>query len=839
MNTKIYNQMKHILVLFLLVCSVLSVYAQNKQGAKISDVALGSSLPYTSAVLELESTTKGFLLPRMTTLERDAIAVTDASRGNGLTIYNIDTNCINYWSKKTSEWLSICGKMMPAIVELGDCDQIWISTAAGSELKQGEYLSEVDVLYVEIKVTKPGTVDIKASTDNGYFFTGNGEYTATGTYMIPLKGMGTPANSSAGDEVKFVINGKEYINCNFTIEVRSSAVSYTVTQNTAASGVATASGVAYIGTPLLPAVNFVEIEVMVIEIGYWRIESATSQAGISLSGSGNFSTTGAQKVTLVVQGTPTVGGDHMFKVKTNSPTNPLPTQDVVKVVVKPIDFTTLCGDTNYPIQSIGTYTEDSQIGSNNYIQMPITVLGSGKATITLVAEAQDSNGVKIQDLEFVARDVNLVMGQNVADVQYVYLKAPDVKLSKGVTKIVFKSLVSNPNTSVNLIVCTELDVIEVEKQPINYTLTCSSVKAYGNYFVDKDLNATTEYIELEVKANYVSEYNIKTDVIDGVHFEGSGTFTGLGTQKVRLLPQGKFTTGGNMQFTITTNSEVVNTTCSVSINVTYRDVNILFLGNAGYGPVKSTTYSAGRMINNKALFGPNGIVRVNNITLFASSYLKSDKLKAFIVANKIDIIFLGYSFNIDAGSVDVIEDFVKNQKGFFVYSDEIEMNKQDKGVALLNRMSGVSGVTVNALNEDYVNNFTTTSGPLVTGSFGDITASDHFGLDVLHAYYVTLPTGSDLVPLAVKPADNSQVIFGMHKTLGFVFTGDGGWAAGDVTNKSNHIFPAMVSSDNRPIRKNGYGRNNNATVANAILYANLMEYAIQYVTKNKNDWKMN
>src|SRR5215216_3555893 len=64
------------LLLFLAVCTKL--FSQN--------VGINStgSAPDASAMLDVSSTTKGFLMPRMTTTERDAIA----SPATGLTIFN-------------------------------------------------------------------------------------------------------------------------------------------------------------------------------------------------------------------------------------------------------------------------------------------------------------------------------------------------------------------------------------------------------------------------------------------------------------------------------------------------------------------------------------------------------------------------------------------------------------------------------------------------------------------------------------------------------------------------------------------------------------------------------
>lgn len=56
-----------------------------------------SITPHSSSILELRSTTLGFLPPRMTTTERDAIA----SPANGLVIYNTTTNLLNFYNGST------------------------------------------------------------------------------------------------------------------------------------------------------------------------------------------------------------------------------------------------------------------------------------------------------------------------------------------------------------------------------------------------------------------------------------------------------------------------------------------------------------------------------------------------------------------------------------------------------------------------------------------------------------------------------------------------------------------------------------------------------------------
>jgi hypothetical protein len=57
-------------------------------------IGFGTATPSTRAVLDLTSTTRGFLPPRMTTAQRDAITSVPA----GLMIYNTSTNKLNFYN---------------------------------------------------------------------------------------------------------------------------------------------------------------------------------------------------------------------------------------------------------------------------------------------------------------------------------------------------------------------------------------------------------------------------------------------------------------------------------------------------------------------------------------------------------------------------------------------------------------------------------------------------------------------------------------------------------------------------------------------------------------------
>jgi hypothetical protein len=70
-------------------------------------VGIGTASPAATSALDISSTTKGLLIPRMTTTQRDAIG----TPAIGLQIYNTDCKVVDYWSG--SCWISM-SKSLPS-----------------------------------------------------------------------------------------------------------------------------------------------------------------------------------------------------------------------------------------------------------------------------------------------------------------------------------------------------------------------------------------------------------------------------------------------------------------------------------------------------------------------------------------------------------------------------------------------------------------------------------------------------------------------------------------------------------------------------------------------------
>jgi hypothetical protein len=77
------------------------------------NVGIGTATPNASAITEMSSTTQGFLPPRMTTVQRNAINLPV----NGLVIFNTTTGCINYCYN--GGWYQWCGNAVATVGTIG------------------------------------------------------------------------------------------------------------------------------------------------------------------------------------------------------------------------------------------------------------------------------------------------------------------------------------------------------------------------------------------------------------------------------------------------------------------------------------------------------------------------------------------------------------------------------------------------------------------------------------------------------------------------------------------------------------------------------------------------
>ncbi len=189
---------------------------------------------------------------------------------------------------------------------LGACT----SAAIGGIYKDGTALDGTNTVTVSVDVSTIGTYSISTVTQGGISFSGTGSFITTGVQTVTLTGAGTPIAGT------YVFSPGSTLGCSFTITVTAVAGNTAVyTFDGAPAGCnGSYTGNYFVAVPL--TVNeSVSIDVIVTTIGTYNISTNTTN-GIKFSGTGSFTTTGLQQVTLTGSGTPVAAGDFDY-----TPTN--------------------------------------------------------------------------------------------------------------------------------------------------------------------------------------------------------------------------------------------------------------------------------------------------------------------------------------------------------------------------------------------------------------------------------------------------------------------------------------------------------------------------------------
>jgi hypothetical protein len=156
----------------------------------------------TSSALQIDATNRGFLPPRITTQQRNAIV----SPKSGLVIYNITTNCLEWF--QDNAWYNACGANNissngTAVVASWEC-----SVDSSGDMIINLPVDDV-TQTVSAQVVAIGNYEISASA-GGVTFSATGRFTSTGPQTIVLKAVGKPIVSG---NTPFVLN--TIPNCSF------------------------------------------------------------------------------------------------------------------------------------------------------------------------------------------------------------------------------------------------------------------------------------------------------------------------------------------------------------------------------------------------------------------------------------------------------------------------------------------------------------------------------------------------------------------------------------------------------------------------------------------------
>ena len=187
MKTKFYS-----------IISILTLsFGAMAQGVGINETG---TAPDASAGLDVSFNNRGFLPPRLTTNQRDAIANPAA----GLMVYNTTFGClqVNEGTPSSPYWICITGIYIDAstngtgIVSGYGTDGGCAAPVFSDDLIEGEDASAI-TLTVQANVTTLGTYTLVAGPTNGVTFTASGTFTSIGCQDIVFTASGSPTTAGS------------------------------------------------------------------------------------------------------------------------------------------------------------------------------------------------------------------------------------------------------------------------------------------------------------------------------------------------------------------------------------------------------------------------------------------------------------------------------------------------------------------------------------------------------------------------------------------------------------------------------------------------------------------
>ncbi|WP_294222785.1 hypothetical protein [uncultured Chryseobacterium sp.] len=178
-------------------------------------VGIGTTTPNASAILDVSSTTAGFLMSRMSTSQMNAIT----SPATGLQVYNTDENCL--FTYNGSNWRSQCTRTF----QQSSAGVSQIARGTSTDLSQTITLAGTQNITVQVSFNPQAWTN----TSNGYAF---------GTYSILIDGVSSTggmryATQNAGSNLYRYSSTGTWTT---TLAPGSHTIIFRVTSDTAANG---------------------------------------------------------------------------------------------------------------------------------------------------------------------------------------------------------------------------------------------------------------------------------------------------------------------------------------------------------------------------------------------------------------------------------------------------------------------------------------------------------------------------------------------------------------------------------------------------------------------------
>ena len=191
------NEMKKICMFLFVLFIAAAAWSQG--------IGIGTNTPAASSMLDITSTSKGILVPRMTTAQRTAIV----SPAAGLLVYDNTTN--SFWYYNGGAWTSISGSAvlpLPYFGTVASADTAFhIKNTGTSAAITGQAASNSGVAGIS---TGGNGVEGQSTTSNGVY--GN-SFSGNGVNALSYSGYGLIANSTTNSGIfAFSTNAQPSIN---------------------------------------------------------------------------------------------------------------------------------------------------------------------------------------------------------------------------------------------------------------------------------------------------------------------------------------------------------------------------------------------------------------------------------------------------------------------------------------------------------------------------------------------------------------------------------------------------------------------------------------------------
>ncbi len=432
-----------------------------------------------------------------------------------------------------------CGKEVSkeipgAKILLKDSGGNCLAAVVSGVYQQDSLLTAANYIDQQVNVTIPGNYYITTSSINGFKFSGQGYFATTGLQSVRLLAEGTPVEE--GDFIFTIEEGDS--TCAINVHVISAVPAATFTITNAAGDCPTPdiNGV-YMANIPTDSTNFISFDVDVTTTGSWALATDPVN-GIVFEGSGVFSGTGVQQVTLFATGTPLTAGNSTFNFSGDTSGCSF-TVAVQPEITTPAVFSINCS----PVQLSGFYTAGVSMDAGNTATVNVTVTTAGKYTISTTT---------VNGIAFTASGT-FTAASPVA--RPVVLAATGTPVARGT----FSFPVSGGGSSCSFPVIFD--------GPAEFTLAgapgaCTAATVNGIYNTGVDLGSSNT-VTVSVNVTATGPYTITTNTVNGMSFSVTGSFIATGIQNVTLAGSGKPTAAGTFTFM----PQAGSSTCTFDVTV--------------------------------------------------------------------------------------------------------------------------------------------------------------------------------------------------------------------------------------------------------------------------------